>query len=540
MPNAYSKLSVYQLIPAKYISRINLELQRTFMVFISLLKTHRRKAVLLSLGPSTILKFITVILPIIKFMPTLIKAFRTLSQFTRSNNNADNANNNSGNSNRTNALANRDANTAAADGLGMSMDELNEILWTPAEDMYWERVNSMVTKFGLCKTLGISIAGVRPGRVEVVMPFRAEVSGEGGAFHASLLPTLIALTSQLTGMTLLPRYFTLKPIDFKCNILSDCDTSTYLLVARGAVVVRGDHSITVKVEVLKASGSVPGSGDTSAASPTTPGPSLLSWRTWVGSSSSAPSSPSTSIAEKILIPGTGIERRKFAVCASGTQTSVVVRAGTDADDEEDKEMDRLKKEREQRVQSLRRSTSASSSSSSLIFQQQQQEEDDADNEMDESAIILGDSLRVTSTPRPASPTAATKTSSSSRSPSPTSTTVVKPAATTPVTLSPKSSTSCVEFSSPSSSTVLVEPASPVPNNDSDTIVTNGNSKGLNRILSSTSSQSTRTIITSSASSIPMMFGSSMRQDTTDVSDTDQSHQQHSYDATSDTEAWQGR
>lgn len=183
MPNTYSKMSVYKLVPAKYINRLNLELQRTFLVVLSLLKTHRRKAILLSMGPSTILKFITVMLPIIKLMPTLIKAVRTLSYFTKSNSN----NNRNNNGNRNNALANRDANNAAAagDGIGMSMDELNEILWTPAEDMYWERVNAMVTRFGLCKTLGITLAGVRPGRVEVVMPFRTEVSGEGGAFHGT-------------------------------------------------------------------------------------------------------------------------------------------------------------------------------------------------------------------------------------------------------------------------------------------------------------------------------------------------------------------
>lgn len=185
MTNVQSKLSLStykSLVPAKYVNRITVELQRTFLVVLSLLKTHRRKAVLLSLGPSTILKFVTVMLPIIKLLPPTIKAIRTLSYFASSGNNS--SSNSNSNSNSANALANREANAAtAANGVGMSMDELNEILWTPAEDMYWERVNAMVTRFGLCKTLGITLAGVRPGRVEVIMPFRAEVSGEGGAFH---------------------------------------------------------------------------------------------------------------------------------------------------------------------------------------------------------------------------------------------------------------------------------------------------------------------------------------------------------------------
>ncbi|KAG0380578.1 hypothetical protein BGX24_007095 [Mortierella sp. AD032] len=354
-------------------------------------------------------------LPIIKLLPPTIKAIRTLSYFASSGSSSRDHGNGRG-SNSANALANREANAAtAANGIGMSMDELNEILWTPAEDMYWERVNAMVTRFGLCKTLGITLAGVRPGRVEVIMPFRAEVSGEGGAFHASLLPTLIAMTSQLTGMTLLPRHFTLKPIDFKCNILSDCDSSTYLLVSRGAVVVRGDHSITVKVEILKASGLVPGS--TEVVSSTTDYPSFLSWRGWFGSSSSMSTSGSTNAAgngaaatASLLVPGTGIERSKFVVCASGMQTSVVVRAGTDPDDEEEKEMTRLRKERKERLER----SSSSSSSSSLV----------ADPSVEDS-IILGDSFHPltgstvikpvssSSLSRPTSPTQKEKATTSS-------------------------------------------------------------------------------------------------------------------------------
>lgn len=242
------------------------------------------------------------------------------------------------------------------------------------------------------------------------------------------------MTSQLTGMTLLPRHFTLKPIDFKCNILSDCDASTYLLVSRGAVVVRGDHSITVKVEILKASGLVPGSTEVVSSSPDYP--SLLSWKGWFGSSTTSGSKNAggnASAAASLLVPGTGIERSKFVVCASGMQTSVVVRAGTDPDDEEEKEMTRLRKEREER---LKRSSS-SSSSSSLVG-----------DPSAEDSIILGDSFQpltsstlvkpVSSSSRPTSPTqkkeklaSFTKaTSTFSTASTSTSTTTIKSSATT--------------------------------------------------------------------------------------------------------------
>ncbi|KAF9120308.1 hypothetical protein BGW39_011514 [Mortierella sp. 14UC] len=477
MTNAQSTLSLStykKLVPAKYVNRITLELQRTFLVVLSLLKTHRRKAILLSLGPSTILKFITVMLPIIKLLPPTIKAARTLSYFASSGSSSSRNNNNRHGSNSANALANREANAAtAANGVGMSMDELNEILWTPAEDMYWERVNAMVTRFGLCKTLGITLAGVRPGRVEVIMPFRAEVSGEGGAFHASLLPTLIAMTSQLTGMTLLPRHFTLKPIDFKCNILSDCDSSTYLLVSRGAVVVRGDHSITVKVEILKASGLVPGS--TEVVSSTPDYPSLLSWRGWFASSTpasgatnAAGNGAASATAASLLVPGTGIERSKFVVCASGMQTSVVVRAGTDPDNEEEREMMRLRKEREERL----KQSSPSSSSSSLV----------ADPSADDS-IILGDSFQ---------PLAGS--------------TVVKP----------------VSSSASSSS----RPWSPAKKEKATTSFTESAST-----FSTASTSTTSTTVKSSTAAAHISYAAAVSQ----TLPVDHSH--HPYEETSDTEAW---
>ncbi|KAG0257583.1 hypothetical protein BG011_003863 [Mortierella polycephala] len=393
MTNVQSKLITYgNMVPVQYMSRIKLEIQRTLLVALSLLRTHRRKALLLSMAPSTILKFITVLLPIIKLLPPTIKAIKALGYVVKSGGRNKNRNGNSPDSNGQNALANREASAAAAaEGFGRSVDELYEIMWTPADDMYWERASAMVTRYGLCKTLGVTLAGVRPGRVEVIMPFRTEVSGE----RASLVPTLIALTSQLTGLTLLPRHFTLKPIDFKCNILSDCDASTYLLLSRGAVIVRGDHSVTVKVEILKASGVVSGSKEV-VSPPTMPSatPSMFSWKSWIGpsSGSTSPSSPTTPTPSNahMLVPGTGIERSKFVVCASGMQTSVVVRADTDPDNEEENEMRRLRKEREQRRQ-YSSSSSYSSSSTSL-----------GENDFADDSIVLGDSFKPHSS-RPMSP-----------------------------------------------------------------------------------------------------------------------------------------
>lgn len=291
-------------------------------------------------------------------------------------------------------------------------------------------------------------------------------------YTASLLPTLIALTSQLTGMTLLPRHFTLKPIDFKCNILSDCGPSTYLLVSRGAVVVRGDHSITVKVEILKASGVVSGSSEVVTSPSIASAKSFFSWKSWAGSaSSSAPLSPSADGANA-LVPGTGIERRKFVVCASGMQTSVVVRADTDPNNEEENEMMRLRKERERRLERLSSSRSSSYSAADMV----------------DDSIILGDSFQ----PRPSSPQIATSNEQQ-----------VYLYDSRPVDLSAPS---------------LQEP---VHSRASSTTTTAKTTNATNS--------------TSTAKMLPLSYASAVRQGV----EHEPLHQQHQYDETSDTEAWQG-
>ncbi|ORZ13326.1 hypothetical protein BCR41DRAFT_387169 [Lobosporangium transversale] len=513
MPSVQSKLSIYRkLIPAKYVNRIALELQRTFLVALSLLKAHRRKAILLSLGPATIFKFVTVMLPIIKLLPPTVKAIRALSYFKSSSTNNGNRNRSSSNNNSgddgSRIVANREANTtaAAAEGLGLSMDELSEILWTPAEDTYWERVNAVVSRFGLHRFLGISLAGVRPGRVEVIMPFKAEVSGEGGTFHVSLLPTLIAITSQLTGMTLLPRHFTLKPIDLKCNILSDCDASTYLLLARGAVVVRGEHSITIKVEIMKASGLVPGSTEIISPSPR---PSMLSWKSCLGASTTNTSS--VPISPGGLVPGTCIERSRFVLCASGMQTSVIVRASMDHSDEGEFESQQLKREEEQK---FNRRTSSMSSTSTFGSP--------AGGIADEDVIILGDSFQPTTslnstiTSAMASSRKASAHNSQSTTPRPTSPTIaVAKDHSQPMRLTNLMDSSSFQIVSPSSS-FLDESKHP----DHDILQHHQHTTILAGSISNNNS------------TMPMTYAAAVRQQPTGLDNL------HQYEETSDTEAWQ--
>ncbi|KAF9098374.1 hypothetical protein BGX29_007657, partial [Mortierella sp. GBA35] len=233
------------------------------------------------------------------------------------------------------------------------------------------------------------------------------------------------------------------------------------------------------VEILKASGLIPGSTEViSSSADSVDSPSMFSWKSWFGTASTASSSSAAGTRNIIdgaglLVPGTGIERSKFVVCASGMQTSVVVRADTDPNNEEENEMARLRKEREER---LKRSSSSSSSSrssrstssSSLVAVDPAEE-----------SIILGDSFQPL-----------------------VGSTLVKPVAASSRPVSPTKE----------KSTLISESAT-----------------------TGTSTTTATTTTTTTTATTPMSYAAAVSQ--TPQSPTDHHHHDHLYEASSDTEVW---
>jgi uncharacterized protein (TIGR00369 family) len=90
--------------------------------------------------------------------------------------------------------------------------------------------------------LGAVLERVEPGRVEIALPFRAELSQQHGFFHAGMVSTIADSAGGYAGFTLFPADAGVLTVEFKINLLSAADGE--LAIATGEVI-RSGRTLTV-------------------------------------------------------------------------------------------------------------------------------------------------------------------------------------------------------------------------------------------------------------------------------------------------------
>ena len=90
--------------------------------------------------------------------------------------------------------------------------------------------------------LGATLQRVEPGRVEIHMPFRPELSQQHGFFHAGMISTIADSAGGYAGFTLFPADAGVLTVEFKINLLAAADGE--LAIATGEVI-RSGRTLTV-------------------------------------------------------------------------------------------------------------------------------------------------------------------------------------------------------------------------------------------------------------------------------------------------------
>ena len=113
---------------------------------------------------------------------------------------------------------------------------------TPADPDFERRTRESFARQGAMAHLGASLARVEPGRVEIRMPYRAELSQQHGFFHAGMVSTIADSAGGYAGFTLFPADAGVLTVEFKLNLLSAADGE--LAIATGEVI-RSGRTLTV-------------------------------------------------------------------------------------------------------------------------------------------------------------------------------------------------------------------------------------------------------------------------------------------------------
>ena len=90
--------------------------------------------------------------------------------------------------------------------------------------------------------LGAVLEKVEPGRVEISLPFRPELSQQHGFFHAGIISTIADSAGGYAGFTLFAKDAAVLTVEFKLNLLAAADGERALAVGE---VIRSGRTLTV-------------------------------------------------------------------------------------------------------------------------------------------------------------------------------------------------------------------------------------------------------------------------------------------------------
>lgn len=120
--------------------------------------------------------------------------------------------------------------------------------FSPGCPDYVQRVHDSFAQQAFMATLGATVGEVAPGRVELIMPFRDDLTQQNGFLHAGVTASLADSAAGYAAYTLMPPDSNVLSIEFKHNLLSPAVGRRFRAV--GQVVRAGRSIVVVQATVL--------------------------------------------------------------------------------------------------------------------------------------------------------------------------------------------------------------------------------------------------------------------------------------------------
>jgi uncharacterized protein (TIGR00369 family) len=114
--------------------------------------------------------------------------------------------------------------------------------FAPRDALYEKRVRASFARQGAMLHLGANIASLEPGRCEIALPFRPELSQQHGYFHAGVVSAIVDSAGGYAALTLFEEGSEVLTVEFKINLIAPADGER--LIAEGRVV-RSGRTLTV-------------------------------------------------------------------------------------------------------------------------------------------------------------------------------------------------------------------------------------------------------------------------------------------------------
>ena len=106
----------------------------------------------------------------------------------------------------------------------------------------FDRVQGSFAQQQFMQTLGATLLSVKPGAVEITLPFRADLTQQNDFLHAGVITSILDSACGYAALTVAPENANVLSVEFKLNLLSPAVGKRF--VAR-AHVKRAGRRITV-------------------------------------------------------------------------------------------------------------------------------------------------------------------------------------------------------------------------------------------------------------------------------------------------------
>jgi len=118
----------------------------------------------------------------------------------------------------------------------------------PQDPGFEARVRESFARQRVMGLLGAELTRVLPGRVEIELAFRDDLTQQHGFFHAGIVGTIADSAGGYAAYTLMPADASVLSVEYKINLMSPADGER--LVASGQVVRPGRTLTVCDLEVV--------------------------------------------------------------------------------------------------------------------------------------------------------------------------------------------------------------------------------------------------------------------------------------------------
>lgn len=118
----------------------------------------------------------------------------------------------------------------------------------PRNPEYVRSVRESFATQGFLRLIGAELGEIRPGAVEVIVPWREELGQQHGYFHAGVIATAADIAGGYSAYSMLPEGWSMLSTEFKINLINPGIGER--IIARGQLLKAGRTLFPARVDIF--------------------------------------------------------------------------------------------------------------------------------------------------------------------------------------------------------------------------------------------------------------------------------------------------